>query len=342
MRTYASETTRQDQQPVRNRYSRPTCECFHRFQHSLSSWQPRTICDKSERLQHEPRIAAIHQGDNLPNQSSHDQNKQREPVEPVYYVRRSQPISPTPESKHVPTINSIDSVTISSPTETTESGTPKIKVKTHLDSFTKPDSEDTSARPPRTTDKQEIVVRIEICPENRPNETTNATVMSSVTEGTLANETSTSLESNNLQLETNPAAKEKKGCKTSQVKCSLNSAPTLHPLQKLAYTDKNISSARNTSLPPKQGQRNALVTTEILGHPLDLLVYSGASISIIDVEFVQEVFSGDHTHYGSKHLSQSGHSQWRETANNWTDRSHLIIQWKEISLSIPCCRKHGY
>ena len=193
MRTYASKTARQDQQPVRNRYSRPICEicrkpghatqhCFHRFHHSPSSRQPQTICDKSETLQHEPRIAAIQQGDTSRNQPSHYQNEQRESMEPVYYVRRSQPISPTTESKHVPTINTIDAVTLSSPTKTIESKTPKSKAKTDLDSFTKPDSDDTSARPPRANDKQEIVIRIEISSEKRPNETTPATPMSEVTE----------------------------------------------------------------------------------------------------------------------------------------------------------------
>jgi len=190
----------------------------------------------------------------------------------------------------VPTINTIDAVPISSPTKTTESGTPKSKVKTDLDYVTNPNSEDASKRSPRTNDKQEIVVRIEIYSENRPNETTNATVMSSITEGALANETPTSLESNNLQLETNPAAKEKKGRNTSQVKCSLKPAPTLHPLQKLAYPDKNVTSARNMNLSPKQEQRNAFVTAELLGHPVDLLVDSGASISIIDAAFVHKIF----------------------------------------------------
>ena len=301
MRTYASKNARQDQQPARNRCSRPTCEicgkpghatqhCFHRFQHSPSSWQQQTIWDKNETLQHEPRIAAIQQGITSSNQSSHDQQEQREPMEPVDYVRLSQPISPTPASAHVPTINTIDAVTISSPTKTIESGTPNSKVKTDLDSFTKTDSEDTSTRQ-TPNKKQEIVVRIEICSENRPKETTNATVMSSVTEGTLANETSTSLEHNNLALEENPAAKEKTGFSTSQVKCFLKPAPTLHPLQKLAYADKNISSPRNMSLPSNQEQRSALVTTEILGHPVDLLVDSGASISVIDAAFVHKVFS---------------------------------------------------
>jgi len=298
MRTYASKNAQQDHQLARTRYSRPTCEicgkhghatqhCFHRFQHNSSSWQPQTTWDKNETLPHEPRIAAIQQGETSCNQSSHDKKEQREPMEPLYYVRRSQPISPT----HVPTINVIDAVTIRSPTKTTESGTSKSKVKTDLDSVTKPNYEDTSTRPPRTNDKEEIVVQIEIYSQNRPNETTNATVMSSVTDGTLANETPTSLESNNLQLETNPAAKEKKGRSTSQVKCSPNPAPTLHPLQKLAYPDKNVTTARNTNLPPKQEQRNAFVKAELLGHPVDLLVDSGASISIIDAAFVHKIFS---------------------------------------------------
>ena len=306
MRTYASKTARQDHQPTRNRYSKLTCDicgkfghatqhCFHRFQHSPSCWQPQTIWDNNETLQHEPRIAAIQQGETLSNQLSHDQKEQREPVEPVYYVRRSQPLSPAPTSTHVPSINTFDAVTISSPTKTTESGTPKSKVKTDLDSFTTAPTLDTSTRPPRTNDKQEIVVRIEICPENRPDLTTNATVMSSATEGTLANETSTSLEHNNLPLEANSEAKEKKGRNNSQVKCSLKPAPTLHPLlKKLAHADKNISSAR-TSLPPNQEQRNAFVKAQILGHHVDLLVDSGASISIINAEFVQEALSEETT-----------------------------------------------
>ena len=88
---------------------------------------------------------------------------------------------------------------------------------------------------------------------------------------------------------------EKKERRTSKVKCSLKPAPTLHPLQKLAHTDNNTSSPRNTILPPKQEQRNALVTAEILGHHVDLLVDSGASISIIDAGFVQEVLSEETT-----------------------------------------------
>jgi len=66
---------------------------------------------------------------------------------------------------------------------------------------------------------------------------------------------------------------------------------TTHPLQKLAYADKNISSARNTNLPPKQEQRNAFVKAELLGQPVDLLVDSGASISVIDAAFVHKIFS---------------------------------------------------
>jgi len=70
MRTYASKNARQDHQPARNRYSRPTCEicgkhghatqhCFHRLQHNPSSSQPQTTWDKNETVPHEPRIAAI-------------------------------------------------------------------------------------------------------------------------------------------------------------------------------------------------------------------------------------------------------------------------------------------
>jgi len=61
-------------------------------------------------------IAVIQQGNTSCNQPSHNQHNQREGTEPLYYVRRSQPISPTLMSIHVPTINTIESAKVSSPT----------------------------------------------------------------------------------------------------------------------------------------------------------------------------------------------------------------------------------
>lgn len=77
---------------------------------------------------------------------------------------------------------------------------PQLKVKMDLGAFTRPYTEDTSTRLLRLIDKHKIDVRIEICSQNRPSETTNETVMSTVTEGTLADKT-TSLESDSLELE---------------------------------------------------------------------------------------------------------------------------------------------
>ncbi|KAJ7371367.1 hypothetical protein OS493_025829 [Desmophyllum pertusum] len=119
MRAYASRNSRQDQR-VQTRDYRPICDicgkaghvrqhCFHRFQQSPNHSQPQPTQNNREIAEDQPRVAAYEHVQEAPsrNQPSYDYTN---------LARRSQPIpsSSTTVSTEVPTINTIDAVTINS------------------------------------------------------------------------------------------------------------------------------------------------------------------------------------------------------------------------------------
>ena len=279
MRTYASRSSRQDQPRVRTRDGRPICDicgkighvrqqCFHRFQQNSSYCQQQTI-SKRFMTEDESRISVFEQEAPSRNHQSSDQNKQTEQAEQVeQYARRSQPILSTPVSTEVPTISSIDAIS-----------------KQH--------AEAASAKALQANGNQELVIRIEICTTNKPIDMKDTPVMPTLTDENLAHENLASPENTNTKFENNPVAKEKVHHDTAQIKCSLKPAGTLDPIQNQTRKEKERETAKqrnSASLPFKREQRNAFVTAEILGCPVDLLVDSGACISVMDAKFLREAF----------------------------------------------------
>ena len=311
MRTYATGNHRHHQQQVPIHEGRPLCDicgkighvsqyCFHRFQQSQRYWEPRTTQNSRIIPEHEPIIATYEQEASPRIQPSPDQSKNKEQDERVYYARRSQPIPHTLVNAEIPTINTINAVTSSSPNKTKEPKKPQSEFKMPDFDTISPSlqAEDAFVKAHPENDKQEIVVRIKICTENSPAEVQNTAVMTKATRKNLTNEQSTSATSFTPYRKTAPSARVQLRHNSTQVKSPSNLAETLDPLRKQARQGKGLlptKSPRSATLSPKQEQRNAFVTAEILGYPVDLLVDSGACISVIVAEFVKEVFSEETT-----------------------------------------------
>ncbi|KAL9953360.1 hypothetical protein ACROYT_G040768 [Oculina patagonica] len=276
MRTYASRRSICD---ICGKIGHVTQNCFHRFQQSPSYHQPQAVYTNSNTQANEPRIAAFEQVVPSPNHPSSDPNTQNEQVEPVSYARRSHPISNSPVSSEVPTISTIDTITVSSPTETNANEKQPSEIKTDLVAISKHHAKAASVKSLRTNSNQELVVRIEVCTTDRPSNMKNKTVIPTVNEENLAYEKLTSPESSNSKLETNRAAK---------AKVHHDTAPQKKQARK--EQDRTSTKSPNASLSYEREQRTAFVTAKIHGCPVDLLVDSGACISVIDAAFLQEAF----------------------------------------------------
>ncbi|XP_078374384.1 uncharacterized protein LOC144657917 [Oculina patagonica] len=189
------------------------------------------------------------------------------------------PISNSPESSEVPTISTIDTITVSSPSETNANEKQPSETKTDLVTISKHHAKAASVKSLRNNSNQELVIRIEVCTTDRPSDM-KSNVIPTVPEENLAYEELTLPESSNSKLEPNRAAK---------AKVHHDNAPSQN--QKRKKKDRTSTDfSKGESLPSKQEQRNAFVTSKIHGCPVDLLVDSGACISVIDAAFLQEAF----------------------------------------------------
>ncbi|KAJ7370843.1 Putative beta-lactamase-like 1 [Desmophyllum pertusum] len=288
MRTYASRNSRQDQR-VQTRDYRPICDicgktghvrqhCFHRFQQSPNYWPSQTVQHNREIVESQPQVAAYEHVQEAPsrNQPSYDYTN---------LARRSQPLpsSSTSASTEVPTINTIDAVTIYRPTKR------KDIEEMDPDAISKRHTRDAPIRAHSANDKQEIVVRIEICTDNKTSNSKNVTLMPNPEEN-IGKEKSKLPVSATVKMEKILPAKVKQREDNTRITCSLQPAETVVPLQKQPSTKTPTSPITPLNEEPA---RTAFVAAKILGYPVDLLVDSGACISVIDAEFVNEVFSND-------------------------------------------------
>ncbi|KAJ7389061.1 aspartic-type endopeptidase [Desmophyllum pertusum] len=203
MRTYASRNSHKDQR-VQTRDYRPLSDfcgkaghlrqhCFHRLQQSPNHWQPQTVQNNREIVEDQPRVAAFEQEAPSRNQPSYDYTN---------LARRSQPIasSSTSASTEVPTINTIDAVTINCPTKR------KDIEEMDPDAISKRHTRDAPIRAHSANDKQEIVVRIEICTDNKTSNSKNVTWMPNAEEN-IGKEKSKLPVSATVKMEKDPAAK---------------------------------------------------------------------------------------------------------------------------------------
>lgn len=171
MRTYATGNHRHHQQQVPIHKGRPLCNicgkighvsqyCFHRFQQSQRYWEPLTTQNSRIIPEHEPIIATYEQEASPRIQPSPDQSKNKEQDERVYYARRSQPIPHTLVNTEIPTINTINAVTSSSPNKTKEPNKPQSEFKMPDFDTISPSlqAEDAFVKAHPENDKQEIVV----------------------------------------------------------------------------------------------------------------------------------------------------------------------------------------
>ncbi|KAJ7380865.1 hypothetical protein OS493_004448 [Desmophyllum pertusum] len=129
-------------------------------------WQSQTVQHNREIVEAQPQVAAYEHVQEAPsrNQPSYDYTN---------LARRSQPLpsSSTSASTEVPTINTIDAGTIYRPTKR------KDIEEMDPDAISKRHTRDAPIRAHSANDKQEIVVRIEICTDNKTSNSKNVTLM---------------------------------------------------------------------------------------------------------------------------------------------------------------------
>ncbi|KAJ7336042.1 aspartic-type endopeptidase [Desmophyllum pertusum] len=154
--------------------------------------------------------------------------------------------------------------------------------------------------PQPTNDNQEIVVRIEICSGNKTSDSKNVTLMPNVTEENLGKEKSKLPVSATVKLNNDLTAKVKLREDNTRIKYLFNQQTQLFRCRKQPHRENDQPSTKTPTSPiiplNEEPARNAFVTAKLLGYPVDLLeswLISGACISVIDAEFLREVFAND-------------------------------------------------
>ena len=316
MRVYANKSSREEPPRVRMRDGRPYCDICHKIGHTRSSCYSRNQPPDPGSRQHDGqnhapyqqrnhsiagiaseqcRTAAFKQEVTPTNPLSHQQTQPTAQGGQVHYARRSQPLSSTPGNRDFATINTIDTATLDSPQKK------KSKKKNEINSDPARDHTVT------VQDKQEIVIRLEIHTNNQERTPEEKTAMQNVIEehdhqftdqalSVLKNQSNSTKVTSSLppvegkldqsrgetieyKIEVHPKTR-----RIGQV------SERLQKGQSSMLTETVLSSER-PFLPSVQQQGNAFVTGQIHGCPIDLLVDTGACISVIDAGFVREILS---------------------------------------------------
>ena len=328
MRVYANKSSRQEPPRVRMRDGRPYSDVCHKIGHTRSSCYSRNQPPDPGSCQHdgqnhtpyqqrnhsiagiateESRTAALEHEVTPTNPPSYQQNQPTAQGGQVHYARRSQPISSTPGNRDFPTINTIDTVTLDSPKKK------KSKTKNKVNSDPARDLTGT------IKDKQEIVIRLEIHTNNQESTPQEKAAMQNVSEEHLEKKTlQPAITEHDHQIADQVLSVLKNHSNSTKVTSSLPSEETLdhrrgetveykikvhpksrhtkqvsEPLQKgqSSMLTETVLSSERPFLPSVQQQGNAFLTGQIHGDPVDLLVDTGACISVIDVGFVKEILS---------------------------------------------------
>ena len=318
MRVYANKSSRQEPPRVRMRDGRPYCDKCHKIGHTRSSCYSRNQPPDPGSRQHDgqnhapyqqrnhsiagiaseqSRTAAFEQEVTPTNPPSHQQNQPTAQGGQVHYARRSQPISSTPGNRDFPTIdiNTIDTATLDSPKKK------KSKKKNKINSDPARDHTVT------VQDKQEIVIRLEIHTNNQERTPQQKTAMQNVIEEHDHQFTDQALsvlknQSNSTKVTSSLPPDEGKldQSRGETIEYKIEVHPKTRRIRQVSerlqkgqssMLTETVLSSERPFLPSVHQQGNAFVTGQIHGCPIDLLVDTGACISVIDAGFVKEILS---------------------------------------------------
>ena len=328
MRVYATRNNRQHKSRARTYDGRPICHtcgkighvravCFQRFHSSPSYRQPQHTLSASQYQGEEPHIAVYEQQPASTHLPPSGQSSQV-----IQTAKRGQPISSRSSNAEVASISTFEAATLQPSTNNKSISAHKIESQSSPDTPSEcctlfaPHAKDATAMV--VSDKQEIVIRLEIHTDEKPPTSPAQAAMHSVTqensekhqlEPTLTeiNHPSTDqavrilsdTQSNPSELHSGTSRYEQEQAIKppmkvhSQSKQSTQESSTTRTRRQHRPFPKASEGIQSHSQPPlhvgSNQQSNAFVRGNIHGCPVDLLVDTGACISVLNACFVRDI-----------------------------------------------------
>ena len=300
--------------------------CFQRFDTSPSYRQPQHIPSASQHQGEEPHIAVYEQQPVSTELSPSGQSSQVTQADPTYSTRPSQTISSSPSNAEVASISTFEASTSQHSTNNKSLSAHNIESKSDPATLSEcctpsaPHANDATAMV--VNDKQEIVIRLEIHTDQKPSTSPEQAPMHSVTlknsekhqlEPTITeiNHPSTDQTIRLLGDAQSNSSEPRRGTSSYKQEQAIKPQINVHSQSKQPTQESFTTRTRRQNLPlptasesrqshsqpqfhaGSNQQSNAFVRGNIHGCPVDLLVDTGACISVINASFLREILCGE-------------------------------------------------
>ena len=300
--------------------------CFQRFDTSPSYRQPQHIPSASQHQGEEPHIAVYEQQPVSAELSPSGQSSQVTQADPTYSTRPSQTISSSPSNAEVASISTFEASTSQHSTNNKSLSAHNIESKsdpaTLSECCTPSALHANDATAMVVNDKQEIVIRLEIHTDQKPPTSPEQAPMHSVT---LENSEKHQLEPTITEINhpftdqtirllgdaQRNSSEPRRGTSSYKQEQAIKPQINVHPQSKQPTQESFTTRTRRQNLPlptasesrqshsqphfhaGSNQQSNAFVRGNIHGCPVDLLVDTGACISVINASFLREILCAE-------------------------------------------------